>query len=175
MPPRVLHYHPHLVSPQKDHLLAAHESVREENRAPLRSNTQPAFLSLSWQVYSSPGFDAWCRVFLWRHHNLSFMSGKLILWCALLSGCFFSSRYYLHLSRFFASSVSETFWVLTLNEISRHRGEKWIKGTWHQKCTGRFYFLWRTSSRFWRLVCNLWRGKNNSCFLLDRKTTNKTT
>lgn len=84
MPPSVLHYRPHPATPSKDHLLAAHESVREGNRPLLGSDICPFSISAAAAVsLLTPLFrNIWWG---WRsvppvsmeRLHLSFMTGNI--------------------------------------------------------------------------------------------------
>lgn len=138
---------PILFPAQKDHLLAAHDSVRRKKTERCGVQTpRPAPLCLLTRLFRPPGLTrgAVC---------LSFMSGNLILRCRLVVRVFFSDFLIVITT---TSSVS-LLWAPTLNEISRLKGKKWIKGTCHRnvgeefssaKCD--FEIFWACSGEFVR-------------------------
>lgn len=105
----------------KDHLLAAHESLREENRALLRWDTHDRSIqALDLMGLTHGAFCFYGGIASFFHvWEINFMKG-LVVWV------FLSSCYYLHLSWFFASSISANILSVNPKWEKPGRNEKWI-------------------------------------------------
>lgn len=105
----------------KDHLLAAHESLREENRALLRWDTHDRSIqALDLMGLTHGAFCFYGGIASFFHvWEINFMKG-LVVWV------FLSSCYYLHLSWFFASSISANILSVNPKWEKPGRNKKWI-------------------------------------------------
>ena len=114
----------------KDHLLAAHESLKGENRALLCRDTRSPSISAR-RLFLMTGLFRLQIWWGWRAvpsvsvevSHLSLMSGKLIFQRVTSTRC---RCYYLRLSWFFSGSISENIQSVNPNCDTQVQTRKWL-------------------------------------------------